>query len=137
MVADFNLPVTLRVLPTIREDDGLALSSRNVYLTPEARAASTILYRALLAGQEIFDGTPIDDPAGVPRVRACMEKVIAAEPRARLDYAEVRDPLTFLPLQRPQTPALLLIAATVEGTRLIDNFLLCPDGSWEKGRQLS
>jgi len=62
-----------------------------------------------------------------------MEESVADEPLARLDYAEVRDPATFLPLETLQAPALLLIAAHVGPTRLIDNFLLRPDGTWERG----
>ena len=134
MVADLNLPVILRIHPTIREADGLAMSSRNAYLAPEGRAASTILYRALTAGKEAFENASSTGPAGVARVIAQMQAIIATEPRARLDYAEVRDPTTFLPLETLQAPALLLIAATVDTTRLIDNLLLCADGTWDSGK---
>ena len=134
VVADLNLPVLLRIHSTMREADGLAMSSRNAYLRPEARAASTILYKALTAGQQIFTDTPAAGPAGVIRA---MQETVASEPRARLDYATVRDPGTFLPLETLRAPALLLIAATVGPTRLIDNFLLRPDGTWDSGRSLS
>lgn len=132
MVTDFSLPVTLRILPTVREADGLALSSRNAYLAPDARAASTILYQALTAGKQVFESSPATDPAGVIRK---MQEMVAGEPQARLDYAEVRDPVTFLPLETLHAPALLLIAATVGTTRLIDNFLLRSDGIWDIGRR--
>lgn len=130
MVSDFNLPVILRILPTIREADGLALSSRNAYLSAEARAASSLLYKALQAGKEVFEERAPQGPAGVVRA---MREVIADEPRITLDYAEVRDPATFLPLERLQAPALLLIAASLGATRLIDNFLLRADGTWDTG----
>jgi pantoate--beta-alanine ligase len=130
MVADFNLPVELRVLSTIREADGLAMSSRNAYLAREARAASIRLYQALQAGKQTFEAGASEGPAAVVRA---MQEVVDAEPRAVLDYAEVRDPTTFSPLDRLQAPALLLIAATVGSTRLIDNFLLRADGTWETG----
>ena len=135
MVTDLHLPITLSIHPTLREADGLAMSSRNAYLVPEARAASTILYRALTAGKEAFENTPATHPAGTRRVIAEMQAIIATEPRARLDYAEVRDPTTFLPLETLQAPALLLIAATIDTTRLIDNFLLRADGTWESGSE--
>ena len=130
MVADLNLPIALRIMPTFRETDGLAMSSRNAYLTPEARAASAILYKALIAGQRAFEERVPEGPAGVVRI---MQEIVASEPRATLDYVEVRDPGTFLPLERLQAPALLLVAATVGATRLIDNFLLRADGAWETG----
>ena len=131
MVADFHLPITLRIHPTIREVDGLAMSSRNAYLKPDARAASTVLYRALVAGQAAFENASAAGPAGVIRA---MQSTVAREPRATLVYAEVRDAVTFLPLETLRPPALLLIAATVGNTRLIDNFLLRADGTWETGK---
>lgn len=130
VITDLNLPVTLRVHPTVREPDGLAMSSRNAYLAADARAASTVLYRALLAGQQMFENAPGAEPA---RAITAMQEVVASEPRAQLDYIEIRDPATFLPLETLRAPALLLIAASVGSTRLIDNFLLRPDGSWERG----
>ena len=130
MVADLNLPVALRVLPTIRETDGLAMSSRNSYLPPSARATATVLYKALLAGQQAFGITTTHDPAEVVRA---MQQVVVGEPEAWLDYAEVRDPITFLPLTTLQAPALLLIAVSFSSTRLIDNFLLRVDGTWNTG----
>jgi pantoate--beta-alanine ligase len=134
MVTDLNLPVDLRIHPTIRETDGLAMSSRNAYLAPDARAAATVLYRALTAGKHAFENAPA---TGLADVIAKMQATVASEPRARLDYVEVRDPTTFLPLETLRAPALLLIAATVDATRLIDNFLLQPDGTWDSGRSLS
>ncbi|HEX7735863.1 MAG TPA: pantoate--beta-alanine ligase [Ktedonobacteraceae bacterium] len=130
VVTDLNLPVALRIHPTMREADGLAMSSRNAYLQADERAASTALYRALLAGQRAFEEPPGAGPAGVI---SAMQETVASEPRASLDYAEVRDPATFLPLETLRAPALLLIAAHVGPTRLIDNFLLRPDGTWDRG----
>ncbi len=131
MIADLHLPISLRTHPTMRETDGLAMSSRNAYLQPDVRAASTVLYQALLAGQATFENSPATGPAGVVQA---MQDTVAGEPRARLDYAEVRDPVTFLPLNTLRSPALLLIAATLGNTRLIDNFLLRADGTWETGK---
>ncbi len=130
LIADLNLPVELRVGPTIREPDGLAMSSRNVYLTGDARPAATALYRALTAGRAAFDAAPSSADA----VREAMRSVIAAEPLATLDYADVCDPATCAPLITSEAPALLALAARIGSTRLIDNFLLRADGSWDIGQ---
>jgi pantoate--beta-alanine ligase len=134
MVRDLNLPVELRVGPTIREPDGLAMSSRNVYLSGPNRAAATTLYRALTAGRDAFDRAMSDATASADVVRQAMRAVVAGEPSATLDYAEVCDPDTCLPLSELHAPALLAIAARIGATRLIDNFLLRADGSWDTGR---
>jgi pantoate--beta-alanine ligase len=131
MVMDFNLPVHLRILPTIRETDGLAISSRNSYLDTASRAAATVLYRALQSGRAAFEAHLSGDPQVVTQA---MIDVVTAESLARLDYAEVRDPATFLPLETLNAPALLLIAASVGPARLIDNFVLHADGTWDAGR---
>ena len=131
MVTDFNLPVRLRILPTIREADGLAMSSRNSYLDAASRAAATVLYQALQAGRVAFEAHLSGDPQVVTQA---MIDVVTAEPLARLDYVDVRDPATFLPLETLKAPALLLIAASVGPARLIDNFILHADGTWDTGR---
>jgi pantoate--beta-alanine ligase len=133
MIADLNLPVELRVLPTVRERDGLAMSSRNAYLNTEERAAAVVLYRALAAGQALIASDPA---ASAQRVIEAMRGVIAAEPRARLEYADVCDPDTFAPLEALRAPAILAIAARVGPARLIDNFLLRADGTWETGARV-
>lgn len=130
MVSDLNIAIQLRILPTIRETDGLAMSSRNSYLDTSSRAAATVLYRALEAGRRAFDTHPQGDPQSVIQA---MVDTIAGEPCARLDYAEARDPQSFLPLQSLHPPALLLIAVNIGQTRLIDNFALREDGSWDRG----
>ncbi len=130
MVADLNVPVTMRVLPTIREADGLAMSSRNAYLHAEDRTAAPILYRALEAGRRVFDEHPGGDPH---LVQQAMVNTVATEPRAQLEYADVRDPDSFLPLTTLHAPALLAITATVGPARLIDNFILHADGNWNTG----
>ncbi len=130
MAADLNFPVILRVLPIVREPDGLAMSSRNSYLGPEDRAAATVLCRALAAGREAFIGHPANGAQGVIRA---MADVVDAEPRAQLDYADVSDPTTLEPLTELRAPALLAIAARVGSARLIDNYLLRADGTWDTG----
>jgi len=130
MVTDFNLPVKLRILSTIRETDGLAMSSRNAYLKSEERAAATVLFRALQVGRSAFEANA---KGAVPAVVRAMTDTVLAEPRARMDYAEVRNPDSFMQLEILQAPALLLIAAKVGPARLIDNFLLRADGTWDIG----
>jgi pantoate--beta-alanine ligase len=130
MVTDFNLPVSLRILPTMREADGLAMSSRNAYLHSENRAAAIVLYKALQAGRKAFETHLPGDPAIVAQT---MADIVSSEPRAHLDYAEVRDPTSFMPLETLRAPALLVIAARVGPARLIDNFFLRADGSWDTG----
>ncbi|MBV9259361.1 MAG: pantoate--beta-alanine ligase [Ktedonobacteraceae bacterium] len=131
MIQDFNMPIKLRALPTVREADGLAMSSRNSYLAPPQREAATILYQALQAGRAAIETHPQSSPAEVVQA---MKDVLAREPQVRLDYAEIRDARTFLQLEVLQPPALLLIAAWIGQTRLIDNFVFQADGSWNTGQ---
>jgi pantoate--beta-alanine ligase len=123
----------LRVLPTVRERDGLAMSSRNAYLNAEDRATATVLYRALQAGKALIEAEP---SISADRVIEEMRNVMATEPRAQLEYADVCDPDTFAPLENLRAPALLAISARVGPARLIDNFLLRADGTWETGVQV-
>src|SRR6266849_805759 len=130
MVKDFNLPVQLRVMPTVREADGLAQSSRNAYLLGEDRIAAHVLYNALQAGRAAFEKNPGERASLATRA---MIDTVQSEPRAHLDYAEIRDPRSFLTRETLAAPALLLIAANVGPARLIDNFLLREDGTWDTG----
>ncbi len=129
LIADLHFVLTLRVLPTVREPDGLAMSSRNAYLSPEDRQAATILYRALREARRLVDA----GECNAEMLRAALAQVIATEPRAHLDYADVCDPNTMLPLARiePDQSALLALAARVGPVRLIDNFLRYPNGVWD------
>jgi pantoate--beta-alanine ligase len=117
MAHDLSFPVEVIGCPTQREPDGLAMSSRNTYLSPEDRAAAPVLYRALQAGAAaIGEG---ERHAGV--VQARMVGTVAGEPRAALDYAAVVDAATLEPLTTIDRPWRLLIAARLGRTRLIDN----------------
>jgi pantoate--beta-alanine ligase len=122
MVRDLNVPVEIVGCPTVREPDGLALSSRNSYLDPEDRRAAPVLNRALQAARTAWE-------AGERRadaLRDAMARVLAAEPRARVDYVSVADPLTFRELDVLEGPALLSMAVFVGRARLIDNLVLPP-----------
>lgn len=120
LVEDLNLPVRVEVVPTVREADGLAMSSRNAYLTPEERQAATVLQRALRAGEAAIRGGLIDGRAVERRIAA----TVAEEPLARLQYAAAVDPDTLQPLDTVTRRALLALAVHVGATRLIDNLLV-------------
>ena len=117
LVLDLSLPIDVVACPTIREPDGLAMSSRNVNLTPEARKAAPVLLRALQAGRDAIDQGERDALA----VRRAMRKVVEQEPLVDLDYAEVVDASTFVIPSPLEGTLRLLIAARLPGARLIDN----------------
>jgi pantoate--beta-alanine ligase len=117
MASDLSLPVEVVGCPTVREPDGLAMSSRNAYLSAEERAAAPVVHRALQAGVAAI-GRGVRDPAAV---RAEMAALLAAEPLAQLDYAEVVDAATFEVPDPLRGTLRLLVAARFGGARLIDN----------------
>lgn len=119
MAADLNFNLEVIVCPTVREADGLALSSRNKYLTPPQRQAATVLSRALRHGLELLDE---GERSGHILHRA-MQGIIEAEPLARLDYASVAHPLTLQELDKVENMAVLSTAVFIGKTRLIDNML--------------
>jgi pantoate--beta-alanine ligase len=125
MCADLNLDTQILVCPITREADGLALSSRNVYLQPDDRQAATALSRALAAAaDEIKKGER--DPA---RLLASVRRVIDGEPRVTLDYAEIVNAETLQPVTSTlHGTNYILIAAKIGNTRLIDNALIEQDG---------
>jgi pantoate--beta-alanine ligase len=124
MVRDLDVPVEVVVAPTVREPDGLAMSSRNSYLSPVERAAAPVLHRALLAAEAALREGARD--AGALRGR--MAEVLAAEPLARVDYVSVADPETLAELQGPVGEgALASMAVRIGATRLIDNLILRSD----------
>lgn len=120
MTRDLNFPLEIIVCPTVREPDGLAMSSRNTYLNAEERKAATVLYRALTAAKESFEKGEHD----ADQLRAIMSAVIAAEPLAREEYVSAADPETLEELNQINANVLLSMAVRIGKTRLIDNFLL-------------
>lgn len=120
MTRDLNFPIEIVVCPIVREADGLAMSSRNVYLKPAERQAATVLYRALMAAQEGFASGQRD----ANELRRIMAEVINREPLAELQYVSCADPLTLQELEGTVRHALLSMAVFVGRTRLIDNLLL-------------
>ncbi|MDQ6613719.1 MAG: pantoate--beta-alanine ligase [Actinomycetota bacterium] len=136
LTSDLSLPAEIVACPTVRAGDGLALSSRNAYLTSEERAIAPTLYQALLAGRAAAAGataaaacatadhrgaTADHQGATADQVRATMSATVAQQPAFQLDYAEVVDPTNLTPLTTLARDARLLIAARLGTTRLIDN----------------
>ncbi len=121
MVRDLNFPLEVVVCPTVREPDGLAMSSRNTYLDPQQRQAATVLYRALSAARTAYR---LGEASG-DRLRQVMADTINAEPLARLQYVSCADPQTLQEIEGAiQDRALLSMAVYIGKTRLIDNILL-------------
>lgn len=120
LALDLDLSVEVVGLPTVREPDGLAMSSRNVYLSPKQRQAAVVLHRSLEAAQELWRSGVRD----ASRIRARMNEVLAAEPLARIDYVSVADAETLEELETVDRPALVSLAVRLGKTRLIDNVTL-------------
>ena len=117
MTMDLSLPVRIVPVPTLRESDGLAMSSRNVYLGAEERRAALVLYRALMLARDLT-------AAGMRRaaeIKRRMLSLIEAEPMARLDYLAIVDSDTLAPVEELQKPVLIALAVYIGKTRLIDN----------------
>jgi pantoate--beta-alanine ligase len=121
MVRDLRLPTEIVVVPTMREADGLAMSSRNQYLDAAERQAATVLYRALCRAQELYAAGERE----AQRLKDAMQQVIAAEPKAVLDYLAINDAQTLAPLTTlTERAAVVSLAVKLGRTRLIDNFIL-------------
>jgi pantoate--beta-alanine ligase len=122
MALDLNLDVALVPCPVIREPDGLALSSRNSYLSPRERRAATILSRALVQARMLLD---LGERSAV-KVLSKVETVVASEPLATLDYAEAVDTKSLRPVERIEGETLIALAVRLGRTRLIDNIFYHP-----------
>ena len=120
MTRDLNFPLEIVVCPTVREPDGLAMSSRNAYLDPEQRQAATVLYRALNAARDAYEA----GERNAEKLRTIMRKTIAAEPLVELQYASCADYDTLEELEHISGKALLSMAVFMGKTRLIDNSVL-------------
>jgi pantoate--beta-alanine ligase len=119
MVEDLNLGTTILAVPTVREEDGLALSSRNAYLSPEERSRAAALPRALdYARSAILEGTPVRIALDTAR------KTLVEAGFSRIDYFALVDAATLEPLEEPKGDMRLIAAAAIGGTRLIDNLAL-------------
>jgi pantoate--beta-alanine ligase len=122
MAEDLNLLVRVHVLPTVREPDGLAMSSRNRYLDPSQRKEAAVLYRALQKANERVTAGERD----AATIESLLTAEVASTPGARLDYARVIDAHTLQPIAVIERPALAALAVNFGTTRLIDNITLTP-----------
>ena len=122
MVRDLNMPVTIEVCPIVREPDGLAISSRNAYLSAQERKSALVLHRSLMRVQKLFESGERDSASLI----SAAKHEFASAPAVRLDYIEIVDPETLEPETTGTKPTLVAVAAFVGQTRLIDNILLEP-----------
>jgi len=120
MVADLNMGIEIVVVPTVRESDGLAMSSRNVYLNPEQRQAATVLFKALALARQLREGGEGD----AETIRRQMAALIRKEPLAQIDYVSIADAVTLGELTLIDRPAVACLAVRMGKTRLIDNMPL-------------
>ncbi len=120
MVADLNMDVEIVILPTVREPDGLAISSRNIYLNPEERKTAVALYQALSLAQQLW----VQGETDAQTIRQQMLTLIQKQPLADIDYVSVADPETLDELDTVKSPALVSMAVRIGKTRLIDNIVL-------------
>ncbi len=122
LIRDLNLPIELRVCPTVREEDGLAKSSRNAYLTPAERKAATVLYKGLKLAERMY----VKGERDADRFRDAIHGLIGSESLAKIDYVSVADIETLDELDALDRPALVSLAVRFGKTRLIDNTILPP-----------
>jgi len=126
LVSDLNIDVTLRILPTLRESNGVAMSSRNALLSSKERRAARVLYRALLLGKAL-----VENGERVPSViEKAMADLVAKESLVKLEYAVVCHPATFEEVSAIAPGTLFAIAAHIGAVRLIDNILWMSNGDW-------
>ena len=120
MVQDLNMDLTIIGCPIVREEDGLAKSSRNTYLSAEERQAALVLSKAVKLGQELAEGGETDAKKIVSEMSMFIEK----EPLARIDYVKAVDGLTMQQIDTVKSPMLVALAVYIGKTRLIDNFMI-------------
>lgn len=120
MVADLDMNLEVMVVPTVRESDGLAMSSRNTYLNPEERKAALVLWNSLKLAQQLFG----EGERNADRIREGMIALIGKEPLAKIGYVSVADPETLEELTKVESSAVVSLAVHIGKTRLIDNVLL-------------
>ena len=120
MVRDLNMDLEIVGCPIIREEDGLAKSSRNTYLSPEERQAALILSQSIFLGQKMAEEGEKDTAV----IKKAMIDKIESEPLARIDYVEIVDGISMQPVDRIEGPILAAIAVYIGKTRLIDNFIV-------------
>ena len=125
LLRDLNIPIDLVVCPTVRESDGLAMSSRNMYLSPEERAAAPVLHRCLQRVERLY----ANGECNTATLRREMERLLDEEPLARPDYVSIADIADLSELEVVDRKAIVSLAVKLGTTRLIDNTILPPGES--------
>ena len=125
MKRDLDMPIDVIGCPTVREHDGIALSSRNAYLSPTHREQACCLYWSLCEAQRLIAGGERD----AEQVRQALRAIINAAGPSSIDYAEIADPQTMQPVERIEGAVLVALAVRIGGTRLIDNLQVDPRGA--------
>ncbi|MFC1962370.1 pantoate--beta-alanine ligase [Chloroflexota bacterium] len=120
MATDLNMNLKVVTLPTVREEDGLAMSSRNIYLNPEERQAATILFKSVCLAERLYEEGKRDSG----KIRQEMLKYLQREPRTQVDYVSIADNETLEELDTIKASALVSLAVRIGKTRLIDNIIL-------------
>ncbi len=121
MIRDLNFPLSIRVCPTVREADGLAMSSRNVYLTREQRSAAAVIRRSLMAASLAYENGDRE----AKNIRIVMEQMLKTEPLAEVDYISISDAFTLHEIEtRTDNPILVSLVVRMGNTHLLDNILL-------------
>ena len=120
MVRDMSFGVEIVGCPIVREEDGLARSSRNTYLSAGERSAARVLYRSITAAREMIAASGVEVPAD--EVLSLMRRVVSEEPEANIDYIEAVDGVSLMPVERVKKGTLIALAVYIGKTRLIDNF---------------
>jgi pantoate--beta-alanine ligase len=120
MVADLNMSLKIVVCPTVREKTGLAMSSRNHYLTPQEKIDVACLYKSLRKAKQMVSAGIMD----AKKIIAQMRKIITAAASAKIEYIEIVDAETLCPIKKIDRPALVALAVRIGRTRLIDNIII-------------
>ncbi len=122
MVRDLDMDIEVIGCPTVREEDGLAKSSRNTYLNADERKAASVLYKAIMAAKDKIGRVPEGGVATAEAVLELMRDVINSEPLAKIEYIDAVDGMTLLPVDEIRSGVLIALAVHIGNTRLIDNF---------------
>ncbi len=124
MVRDLDMDIEVIGCPTVREEDGLAKSSRNTYLNADERKAAGVLYKAIAAAQQMIEEAIKLDAMAIPSetILSLMHQIVSEEPLAKIEYIEAVDGMTLLPVDEIRSGVLIALAVHIGNTRLIDNF---------------
>jgi len=122
MVKDLNMPLKIKILPIIREQDGLAMSSRNEYLSKDEKKQALVIYQALRIAESLFK----EGVKNAGKIKSKVKNIILKMPKIKIEYVEIVDLKSLNPIVEIKEPVLLAVAVWINGVRLIDNIILKP-----------